>query len=293
MSLDININIPQDYVLRGSRNSKKKILEAIDMRDENIRNTIIQKLRDTQETNAVRILLAIESGSRGWGFASPDSDYDCRFVYAHEKDWYLSVVSKTDIIEYAADKTYDINGWDLRKFISHIVKSNAVMFEWLSSNVVYISNDAATALLRRLEETFFNPVAVSHHYLSLARKKYNEIIGADTAKLKKYFYVIRPLVNVIYIEQHGKMPYMEYYRTLAEIEIPRTAADEIGRLAYIKKTANESYAIPLNKTLTDFFAAELAGQDERLKTLKFNKNRDYEQADECFRKIIEMTWNNG
>lgn len=261
--------------------------------DENIRDEILQKLRETEDSNSVKIPLAIESGSRGWGFASPDSDYDCRFVYVHEKDWYLSVFDKPDTIEYAAGKVFDVNGWDLRKFISHIVKSNAVMFEWLSSNEVYIRDEHSIPLLRQLAGQFFNPVSVSHHYLSLAFKKYKEITETDNAKLKTYFYVLRPLANLKFIEQYGKMPYMEYYRTLAEIEAPKTVLDEIARITEIKKSAVESYVTPKDELLTDYFAIELARQEERLKTVSFDKYRDYGQVDSVFKTIIEMMWISG
>ena len=263
------------------------------MFNDSIYNAITQKLRETETTHKVKIPLAIESGSRGWGFASPDSDYDCRFVYVHERDWYLSVIEKHDTIEYAADKVFDVNGWDLRKFIAHIVKSNAVMFEWLSSNEVYFRDEEITALLRQLAEQFFNPVSVSHHYLSLAFKKYKEIIEADAAKLKKYFYILRPLANLRFIEQHGKMPYMEYFRTLAEIEIEKTVSNEITSIAEIKKTVDESYVMPKNEILINYFSEEIAKHEERLKTAKFEKPRVHEQADAVFRQIIGMVWANG
>jgi predicted nucleotidyltransferase len=261
------------------------------MRDSNIYNTITQKLRETEETYGVKIPLAIEYGSRGWGFASPDSDYDCRFVYVHERDWYISVFDKPDIIEYAADKVFYVNGWDIRKFISHITKSNAVMFEWLSSDEVYIKAPRITEMLQNLALDFFNPISVSHHYLSLANKKYKEIL--EEAKLKKYFYVLRPLANLAYVEQYGKQPHMEYFRTLAQIDVEKTVANEISRLVEMKKTADESLTIPKNTALLNYFADELNRHEERMKTLTFDKNRDREQADIVFRKIIELVWNNG
>jgi len=80
---------------------------------------IMQKLAETEQQYNVKIPLAIESGSRGWGFASPDSDYDCRFVYVYPKDWYLSVFEQRDIIEYAVDPVYDVNGWNVKKALQH------------------------------------------------------------------------------------------------------------------------------------------------------------------------------
>jgi len=260
--------------------------------DNNIFNTILLKLREIEVENNVKIPLAIESGSRGWGFASPDSDYDCRFVYVHKKDWYLSIFDKRDTIEYSADKVFDLNGWDLRKFIFHIIKSNAVMFEWLSSNEVYIRNEATAALLRELADEFFNPISVSYHYLSLAEKKYNEIIAADNAKLKTYFYVLRPLANLAYIEQYGKQPHMDYFRTLAEIEKEASVAHEIFRLAELKKISDESLLVYKNKTIVNYFASEIIRFKEKLKTMVSNKNRNYDYADTVFIKIIEMAWEN-
>ena len=261
------------------------------MHDNDIFNDILKKLKETERNNSVKIPLAIESGSRSWGFASPDSDYDCRFVYVHEKDWYLSVFVKPDTIEYAADKVFDVNGWDLRKFISHIVKSNAVMSEWISSNEVYIRDEVITALLRELAESFFNPISVSYHYLSLAGKKYKEIINAGSAKLKSYFYVLRPLANLAYIEQHRKQPPMNYFNTLAEIKLDTAISDEIARLAEMKESAEESVKIPENKIMTGYFAASIYNYEEKLRAMTYVKNRNYEYADTMFRKIIEMAWN--
>jgi len=125
----------------------------------NIKDTIMQKLRETEECYQVKIVLAIESGSRGWGLAANDADYDCRFVYVHSRDWYLSVMDNADYIECASDTVFDINGWDLKKFLKHIMKSNVVTSEWLSSNEVYIKDEAIVKLLQGLAAKFFNPIA--------------------------------------------------------------------------------------------------------------------------------------
>ena len=257
-----------------------------------IYNAIIQKLSETQDNYSVKIPLAIESGSRGWGFASPDSDYDCRFIYVNKKDWYISVFDKQDFIEYAADEVFDINGWDLKKVIVHILKSNAVIFEWLSSNEIYMKNEAVVKILLDLCNQFFNPIAVSHHYLSLAVNKYKEITIDEKIKLKKYFYILRPLANIKYIETYGKMPHMECYKTLSEIDIDNDILNEINRLSEQKKLVNESFVIPQSKLLLDYFDNEIKRQDSRLKEMKFNKNKDYNPADVAFRKIIEMMWEN-
>ena len=265
----------------------------MDMTEQPIKSTILQKLLETQRNYNVKIPLAVESGSRGWGFASPDSDYDCRFVYIHEKNWYLSVFDKPDIIEYAAGKVFDINGWDLRKFIAHTVKSNAVMLEWLSSNDVYQKDEAIASLLSELGGKFFNPVTVSHHYLGMAVKKYAELTSAGKSKLKHYFYVLRPLANIRYIETYEKMPHMKYNRTLAGIGLDKGVRNEIQLLLDTKKFTDESYVVERNEVLLRYFSDEIRRQSERLPNVRFEKNKNYDEADIVFRAIIEMAWHNG
>jgi len=257
-----------------------------------IRESILNKLEETQNKYNVRILLAIESGSRGWGFASPDSDYDCRFIYVHERDWYLSVLDKKDIIEYAADEIYDINGWDLKKVLQHLMKSNAVMHEWLYSNMVYIRNEEITGILRDMAKQYFNPIASSYHYLSMAINKYNEIQVEEESKLKKYFYTLRPLANVLYIKEHMKIPYMEYEHNLNEIEVRHEIREEIDKLLEIKKVSDESYKIPKNTILMDYFKEVIEATEENLKEMKFTKNKDYSDIDIAFKKIIDLAWLN-
>ena len=125
--------------------------------DQTIKKQIIEKLHEQENIHAIKIPLAIESGSRGWGFASPDSDYDCRFIYVHKKNDYLTVFPKKDVLESEVNAVFDINGWDLKKVILHLVKSNAVMLEWLSSNEIYFKDEKVAHILNQLGEKYFNP----------------------------------------------------------------------------------------------------------------------------------------
>ena len=257
-----------------------------------IKGMIIHKLLQTETSHDVKIPLAVESGSRGWGFASPDSDYDCRFVYVHRRNWYLSVLNKPDIIEYAAGPVFDINGWDLRKMIQHIIKSNAVMYEWLSSNEIYIKDEYVSGLLQNLAADFFSPAGVSYHYLSIAKKKLDEILAQEQAKLKHYFYILRPLANLNYIYQYGRMPFMEYERTLAETETAEDILSEINELKALKAVSDESTAVRQNEQLITYFRREILLSSERLSAMKAPRKGDYEQADSVFREITERVWEN-
>ncbi|MCL2527079.1 MAG: nucleotidyltransferase domain-containing protein [Defluviitaleaceae bacterium] len=258
-----------------------------------IKDTILQKLRQAEETHQIKIPLAVESGSRGWGLAAHDADYDCRFIYVHTRDWYLSVMPQKDYIECASDAVFDINGWDIKKFITHIVKSNAVTSEWLSSNAIYIKETAITKPLQDLAAAFFNPISASYHYLNTAKNKLAEITSSENANVKKYFYALRPLASLQYIWQHGKMPPMEYENTLTAIDIPAQIQNKIQELLAEKRQATEWHLIPNNTEVITYIKNEVEQAAERLKSMKHEKCKDYALADKVFRNTIEKMWQNG
>lgn len=257
-----------------------------------IRKQIIDKLIETEKVHNVKIVFAIESGSRGWGFESPDSDYDCRFVYVREKDSYITVQQKKDFIEYDVDKIFDINGWDLEKFLKHIIKSNATLLEWLKSNVIYMKNEQCTDILLNLGEDFFNPISVSYHYLSMAKKKF-DIINSDECAIKTYFYVLRPLANLRYIYILNKIPLMEYFDTLKEINIQDEVVAEIKALYDLKVKVDERYKVDKNEVLINYFKKEIEFFEKEINNLKHVKNGDLSKCDEAFINIIERMWKDG
>jgi len=260
------------------------------MMDTNIKQSILEKLYNIETGYEVKIPLAIESGSRGWGFASANADYDCRFIYVHKPERYMSVSEPSEFIEYELDETYDIKGYDLKRVMKYIIKSQATINEWLSSNVGYIRNEPIVQSLKALAADFFNPIPVSHHYLSLARKMLREVTAAEEAKIKKYFYILRPIANLNYICQYQKMPYMEYDKTLDAIITPPDILLAIHELKKRKAGLQEHDKIPAHKLLIDYFNSEISRFDDILKDMKHVKNTNYVSVDEVFRAIIEDVW---
>ena len=258
--------------------------------DAKIKQTILEKLHHTETSNQVKIPLAIESGSRGWGFAATNADYDCRFIYAHTAERYLSVFEPSEFIEYEVDETYDIKGYDLKRVLKYIVKSQATIFEWLSSNVIYVKDESTTQILQNLAADFFNPIHVSHHYLSLARKMLKEITAADEAKIKKYFYILRPIANLNYIHQNNKMPFMEYDKTLEATPPPHEISVAIQELKERKMQLLEHDKIHTHRLLVDYFCAEVDRFERILKDMKYTKNTDYPRVDEVFRALLKEIW---
>jgi len=105
------------------------------------KENILQELNAIEKKHGVRILHAVESGSRAWGFASPDSDYDVRFVYVRPARDYIRLDEVKDVIMWKDDGILDINGWDLRKAMIQFARGNATLFEWSNSPVVYKATD--------------------------------------------------------------------------------------------------------------------------------------------------------
>jgi predicted nucleotidyltransferase len=179
-------------------------------------NTKIQsELQRIERDHEVRVLFAAESGSRAWGFASRDSDYDVRFIYVHERDWYLSIEERRDVIEEPINYQLDISGWDLRKALQLLRKSNPPLLEWLKSPIVYKADPGFALLFGHLAVEFASADRLFLHYLHMAQGNARGYLKGDIVRLKKYFYVLRPLLACKWIEQ-GRGPVPMEFQTLVD-----------------------------------------------------------------------------
>lgn len=222
--------------------------------------TILERLAVIEQTEAVRILYACESGSRAWGFASPDSDYDVRFIYIHPRDWYLSIdlEHRRDVIERPIEDVLDINGWDLRKALQLMQKSNPPLFEWLHSPIVYRAHPGFREALLALTPAYYSPLGCAWHYLHMARGNDRAYLQGEQARLKKYLYVLRPLLAVRWLESgRGVVPMP--FRDLVETLIPPgELRDAIEHLLRLKQSGAELAWGPRIPALSDWIKAELA-----------------------------------
>jgi uncharacterized protein len=182
-----------------------------------MKQDILAALDGVERQYSVRILCAIESGSRAWGFASQDSDYDIRFIYAHPKDWYLSVFEQRDVIEPQGDGVLDPSGWDLRKALRLFSKCNLALNEWLNSPIVYRELAGFRIQLQSLIPVFFNPIAAVHHYSSMASAAFAARGEGGEINTKKLFYALRALLACRWIERNGNQPPTEFARLVAAV----------------------------------------------------------------------------
>ena len=175
------------------------------------RAAILEQLESIQRDEQVRILFAIESGSRAWGFPSPDSDYDVRFVYVHTEDWYLSIEPGRDVIEKPLIDDWDVNGWDMKKAIGLLLKPNPVLLEWMSSPVHYLWDDTVVGALQDFADRHITPSSCIAHYFHLGQRQWERNIdGQDEINLKKYFYVLRPALALRWVRMNpDRLPPMK------------------------------------------------------------------------------------
>jgi len=226
--------------------------------EQTIADDIQKRLSACEAEHDVKVIYACESGSRAWGFASPDSDYDVRFIYAHKRDWYLSfdVERKRDVIEYPIVDEIDIGGWDIRKALYLFTRTNGALLEWLNSPIVYRENGAFARSVREYAPTAHNDLALRYHYSHMARGNAGDHLNKPQIKLKKYFYILRPLLAINYIEAGLGLPPVRF-QELVQAVAPEYIHKPIAELIELKRVTPEFGAGDPVPILHDFIFAEL------------------------------------
>ena len=232
-----------------------------------VRAQILEELRAIEARHEVTVLFACESGSRGWGFASPDSDYDVRFIYVHRLPWYLTVAPGRDVIELPISgpsvgaPPLDINGWELRKALGLMRESNPTLLEWLRSPIVYREEAGPMARFRTLAEAVYTRPRAWHHYRSMAKKNFREHLQGEAVRFKKYLYVLRPLLAARWIAARDGVPPMRFAELAQQVLDARADAAliaEIDALLEVKMRAGEAATSPRWPGIHAFIEAELA-----------------------------------
>jgi uncharacterized protein len=248
-----------------------------------IQARIESQLQQLASEEQITILYACESGSRGWGFPAPDSDYDVRFIYLRPLAWYLSIDNRRDTIDLPVNSLLDINGWDLRKALKLFKGSNSIIYEWLQSPIVYQNHSKIDRELLDLAPSYYAPRAGIYHYLNLTTSCYQEHLQSDLVRLKKYFYALRPILAASWIIQQRTYPPMVFDKLLDLIVDRQEIRAEIDRLLTIKATADESTVIPVSQILNDFIRVEIENCHKAVKLIP-NSNGDAAALDKLFQK---------
>lgn len=254
-----------------------------------IRNEILKKLCASESEHGIKILHAVESGSRAWGFASPDSDYDVRFIYAHDMQWYLKLEKTRDVMELELNDVYDINGWDIQKMFRLMHSSNPTVFEWIHSPIVYTTHPII-AEITPLIDSFFSCKAGLYHYLNIAKAHYKGYIcNKNKVKLKKYFYVLRPLMACDWILAHQTPPPVLFDSLLNEMEPDDELFIAIQKLISQKQKANEAEMIDHIPVLEEYIASEISSIKVSADIMKDDKNNDWGLLNSLFLRCLEQS----
>ncbi|CAG7645279.1 nucleotidyltransferase domain-containing protein [Paenibacillus allorhizosphaerae] len=257
----------------------------------NIRHHFTKHLQAVEQEEHVRILYACESGSRAWGVHSEASDYDVRFIYIRPVEWYLSIFDKRDVIERPIHSAMDINGWDLKKALQLIRKSNPSLLEWLESPIVYMERFSVAEQIRSISPLLFSPKSCTYHYLHMAKRNYRIFLQQDQVQIKKYFYVLRPILACQWIEQYRTMPPLEF-GVLVERLVPDGSElkKAIQHLLDRKKdgggTTYEPSMIPIHR----FLEEKIAYYDKAADAMEARQEEQDDRLDALFRSALKDVW---
>jgi len=250
-----------------------------------VRTEISRRLTKVEQDNGVRIVFACESGSRAWGFASTDSDYDVRFVYVHPPEWYVRLTTARDVIEHPIVDEIDLGGWELRKALGLMQKSNGALLEWLDSPVVYQKDEQAFLELNSLADTSFVPVASYHHYRSLAYGKMKEAAPS----LKSLCYALRTVLAAQWVVERSARPPMQFVDLVNALVTDSQERAIVCELIEKKSSSLEKAALDDSSEINQFV-------ERRFKRVLAQEPGSHVQVtgrafDSVLRKILERTWN--
>jgi predicted nucleotidyltransferase len=249
-----------------------------------MRDTIQNKLLEIEKAERIRIIYCAESGSRAWGFASADSDYDVRFIYLWELRDYLRLDSARDVIEWQNDGVLDINGWDLQKALRLLHNSNPTFFEWGNSPIVYKETSEWEAV-KAVMSDLFRTRPGAFHYFNMARSNYREHLQGERVRLKKYLYVLRPILACRWILEHGTPPPMLFVE-LVNAELEPEVLPAVTQLLEWKMSAPETAEGPRIDALNTYIEKSLAELKEAILTLAVEPKPDWERLNSLFLSLV-------
>lgn len=253
-----------------------------------IQKEILDRINACEQEHNVKILFAIESGSRAWGFPSPNSDYDVRFIYTHPQAWYLDieVQNKRDVIEYPIVDEIDINGWDIRKALMLFWQSNPAVVEWIQSPIIYVDKGVFSQRMKALMPEIYALQKGIYHYKHMATTNYREMLKKEQGSLKKYFYTLRPLLAIQWIEANQQPAPIEFDRLKTLIADDKELTLAIEQLLAQKKISTEKTVGAKIPVIDNFIERELM----RLEGFAENperKQQDKNVLNSLFRELIQ------
>lgn len=239
---------------------------------------ILLRLRQTECEHNVRILFAVESGSRAWGFASPDSDWDVRFVYVHKPEWYFQIEERKDTIERMYPDDIDLGGWELGKALKLFKRSNPSFFEWLESPVVYCEDKPFMSKIRNLECRYFDADRAMFHYNHIYKKHNDRYIEDYGLPLKRFLYYLRGVLVCKWLERHRCVPPVLFENLVNATVDNGRIKKQIAQLLELKRQSMEHNMMPVNGQLFGWTLEQAEYYDCLVKKLRVEKKTNTDVA---------------
>ncbi|CAG9622294.1 nucleotidyltransferase domain-containing protein [Sutcliffiella rhizosphaerae] len=259
---------------------------------------IIEVLKQIEVDYEVKVLYACESGSRAWGFPSKDSDYDVRFIYIHQPKWYLSIDQKRDVIEISArdsisipiDPLLDLSGWELTKALKLFRKSNPPLLEWLKSSIIYYQSYSTIDKIRELDKAIFSPASCLYHYLNMAKGNFRDYLQGNEVRIKKYFYVLRPILAAKWIEKYNSIPPLEFQVLVDDILEAGALKDSVLTLLKRKIAGEELNLEPKVDSINEYLNKEIQHLEAYVKSINLEVADPTAELDQLFRITLKEVW---
>jgi predicted nucleotidyltransferase len=248
---------------------------------------ILQRLSEIESKYDVKVLLAVESGSRAWGFASKDSDYDVRFVYVHRKEWYLKLIEGRDVIEELdLDGVMDFAGWDLKKALLLMGKGNCGFAEWLNSPTIYRKDEEFFQKMNTLQKDYFRKISAVNHYYHMAMNHNKRYLEKRGCEMKRFMYHLRGLLAAKWAAIHGTYPPVLFEELMEKMVEEENIKNEIGKLIELKRESREHNTTIVNEDLVNYANRIAAEIESMLGSFPEDKTQEYKKLDDFFLNIL-------
>ncbi len=250
------------------------------MIQEEMNALVPQKLKEMERVCHITVLWAVESGSRAWGFASPDSDFDVRFIYKRTPQAYLALNPGRDVIELPVDDTWDVSGWDLDKALKLLQKSNPTLYEWFQSPIRYYETGFSQRIASLMKECF-SEKRMLHHYLNTAKQHMKDYLRGDTLKPKQYFYALRPILACEWIRTEHTAPPVPFSE-LCRAVLPAKMTSPVEHLLDLKMNHPERAEISPIQEIDEFLNEQVSDIEHYLKTIVPDVSPQWDHLNEFF-----------
>lgn len=253
-----------------------------------MRKIILDELKNIEREERVRILYAVEGGSRAWGYHTDESDYDVRFIYIREVTAYLDLQETKEVIVKSTQYPIEFSGWDLSKALKLLRKSNPSLLEWLTNENIYREHSAIEKI-RELRDMTFSPARCVKHYNSMVKNNMEKYLKEDIKDLKKWMTIIRPWLAYKWIKEYQTFPPNGTNEMVNSINVNKEIKGTISLMIRSRVNGKE---VPLHilMYMEEYIREDVLKMDGNLECLHSNDSFQWGEINQTFLNILEDIW---